>query len=244
MRTMSVLVVVLVLAGPVMAQEIFLWFYGTGSTNLLESPVVYSGNMMPGGDIETGSWEIRLGDAGWPSDERERLPFLWETFFAANYVRNLPIWGGAGWLADLTNSVPTSTVDSQEGSWLPLWIQDDTNDGSFSGWCQLSEFVHDDNLNGIFDEDDPLHGLILMYEVLICEGEGVYEGLCGSGNCFGEFARVGTELDEGEEHWRFGMYLWLEDCMQGCDPPDSNSDVTGMPETWDSTWGTIKAMYR
>ena len=244
MRTLVAATLALLLATQAMAQQTFIWFYGRATADLTESPIVFSGGMTPGGDMEAGSWEITVSDAGWPSDPAERLTFMWDTLFSPNYVRDFPSWGGAGWVADLCTSVPTSTADALEASWLPLHIQDDTNGGSLSGWCLVREFAYDDNLNGVLDSEEFPHGLLLMDTVLICEGNGVYDGLCGEGYAYGMFARAGLGPAEGEELWRFGMYLWLEDCMQGCDPPDLEPDVTGMPEAWDSTWGTIKAMYR
>ncbi len=247
MRLLAVAALILLTATVGAAQEIFTWFYASGTGNFAESPVVFSGGMSLGGDVSEGSWEIRVSDVGWPSDPEQRISFVWDVLFAPNYARDCPHWPGPqgpGWEADYCTSTPNTPVDSPDTWWLPLHIQDDTNGGSLAGWCSLRQYALDEDEDGTLDVGEFPHGWLIMDTVIICEGYGAYDGLCGSGNAFGEFGRIGVGELEGEEDWRFGMYLWLEDCMNGCDPPSPAPDVTGMPETWDSTWSTIKAMYR
>ncbi|MCK4916446.1 MAG: hypothetical protein KAS89_09745, partial [Candidatus Eisenbacteria sp.] len=67
-----------------------------------------------------------------------------------------------------------------------------------------------------------LDGLV----IIIRDGTGVYDGMCGTGNYFGTYVKAcpGTM-----EEWHYGMYLWLEDCTTPVE---------------DATWGAIKALYQ
>jgi hypothetical protein len=196
-------------------EQCFIWFYGAGTGDFMDSPPVFEGPMDPGGDIEDGWWSITVPDAGWPLDPVARSAHIWNTFFAPNYAPGNP-------------SFWTGYIDDDHG--LPelnaLAIQDDTWGGTMTGTCSVQIQVQDLNNNGVLDEGEFCTGSLSGIVIIIRNGTGVYDGMCGTGNYFGSYTK---DCPNTTENWNFGMYLWIEDCTTPVE---------------DATWGAIKALYQ
>ena len=181
------------------AQETFVWFYGAGTGDFMNSPVVFGGTMDPGGDIVAGSWTITVPDADWPTEPVARAAHIWDTYYSGNYTPGNPsVWTG---YFDVAHG----------GSALnDLYIIDDTNGGTMIGVCSIEIQVVDMNNNGVLDGDEFCNGSLSGLIVIIRDGgTGVYDGLCGTGNYFGTYSKV---CPATTETWNYGMYLWLEGC--------------------------------
>ena len=95
MRALLIVIAVAALATAAYGQETFVWFYGVGTGDFMDSPVVFGGAMDPGGDIVDGSWSITVPDEGWPTDPAARYSHIWNTFYAPNYSAGNPsFWTG------------------------------------------------------------------------------------------------------------------------------------------------------
>lgn len=211
---MRVLAIVAV-AAVVMASPAFGWvsFNGVGTGDFMASPIIFEGPMEPPGDIETGLWRITIPDVGWPTDPVARDAYIWTTYYADNYKAGTPGY----W---------TGTFDAPLN---PLYIQDDApapDGGTMSGACEVVITFSDDNNDGELNGDEGCSGSLSGLVIIINDGTGAYDGLCGDGNYFGSFSK---ECPGTLEHWNFGMYLWLDDC---------STPVESM------TWGAVKALYQ
>ena len=220
MRALLIVLAVAALATAAYGQETtFIWFYGAGTGDFMDSPVVFGGAMDPGGDITEGSWSITVPDATWPTDPAERYAYIWDTFYAPNYTPGNPsFWKGY------------FDVEHGAESMNALTIIDNTNNGSMAGICSVEIQVQDLNNNGVLDGEDEFEefcsGSLSGLVIIIRNGEGVYDGMCGTGNYFGSYVK---DCPATTETWNYGMYLWLEDCTT----PVENA-----------TWGAIKALYQ
>jgi hypothetical protein len=221
MRALLIVLAVAALATAAYGQETFVWFYGAGIGDFMASPVVFGGAMDPGGDITDGSWSITIPDDTWPTDPAARQQYIWDTYFAPNYSAGNP-------------SFWTGYFDEAHGDSLlnPLSIVNNApapDGGSMSGVCSVQMQVQDLNNNGVLDGEGEFEefcsGSLSGLVIIIRNGEGAYDGLCGTGNYFGSY--------EGcfglPQSWNYGMYLWLEDCTTPVE---------------DATWGAIKALYQ
>jgi len=200
-------------------EELFVWFYGAGTGDFMDSPVVFGGAMDPGGDITDGSWSITIPDATWPTDPAARATHIWDMFYAPNYTPGNPsFWKG---YFDVEHGAEDMNV---------LTITDNTNGGSMAGICSVEIQVQDLNNNGVLDGEGEFEefctGSLSGLVIIIRNGEGVYDGMCGTGNYFGSYIK---DCPATTETWNYGMYLWLEDCTT----PVENA-----------TWGAIKALYQ
>jgi hypothetical protein len=215
MRALLIVLAVAALATAAYGQETFVWFYGVGVGDFMASPVVFGGPMDPGGDITDGSWSITVPDDTWPTDPVLRQQHIWDTYYAANYTAGTPgFW--------------TGYFDEAHGAGVlnPLSIIDNTNGGSMSGVCSVQIQVQDLNNNTVLDEGEFCDGSLSGLVIIIRNGEGVYDGMCGTGNYFGSYLK---DCPATTETWNFGMYLWLEDCTTPVE---------------DATWSSIKALYQ
>ena len=121
-------------------EELFVWFYGAGTGDFMDSPVVFGGAMDPGGDITDGSWSITVPDATWPTEPVARAAHIWDTFYAPNYTPGNPsFWKGY------------FDVEYGAEDMNYLTIVDNTNGGSMSGICSVEIQVQDLNNNGVLD---------------------------------------------------------------------------------------------
>jgi hypothetical protein len=214
MRALAIVVAIVALASAASA-ETFVWFFGVGNGDFMDSPPVFAGGMDPGGDILDGSWSITVDDTGWPLDPGERYAYIWDNFYAGNYTPGTPgFWKGY--------------FDTEHGleSMNDLFIDDATNGGTMIGICTIEIQVQDLNNNEILDPDEFCEGSLTGLVIIIREGTGVYDGLCGTGNYFGSYIK---DCPGTYETWNFGMYLWLDDCST---------------PVQDTTWGAIKALYQ
>jgi len=211
MRVLAIVAVAaVVLTSPAFG---FISYNGVGTGDFLASPIVFEGNMAPPGDIETGLWRITIPDVGWPTEPVAREQYIWNTYYAGNYTPGTPgYWTGRF-------DVPLN----------PLYIQDDApapDGGTMSGVCELEITFSDNGEVGVLDGDDGCSGSLSGLVIIINDGTGAYDGLCGDGNYFGSFAK---DCPNSSETWNFGMYLWLYDCST---PVES------------TTWGAVKALYQ
>jgi len=213
MRALTIVFAVVLVALASTASADFVWFTGVGVGDFMDSPPTFVGNMEAPGDILDGQWTITVPDAGWPTDPVEREAYIWTTFFAGNYVPGtLPCWKG---YIDATTNGEQNTLS----------IIDNTNIGTMSGVTTIEIQVQDLNGNEILDGDEFCEGSDTGNIIIIKDGTGCYDGLCGTGNFNGTFVK---DCPGTTETWDFGMYLWLHDCST---PVES------------TTWGSIKAMY-
>ena len=215
MRALVIVIAVLALATVACADETFMWFFGVGNGDFMDSPPTFTGAMDPGGDIVDGSWTIVVPDVGWPTDPALRYQHIWDTFYAGNYTAGTPgYWKG---YFDTSHGLPEMCA---------LDIVDDTNGGTMTGVLTLEIQVEDTNNNQVLDEGEFCAGSLSGLVIIIREGTGYYDGLCGTGNFFGTYTKA---CPTTYETWNFGMYLWLDDCLT---PVESIS------------WGAIKALYQ
>ena len=219
MRALLIVLAVAALATAAYGQETFVWFYGAGTGDFMDSPVVFGGAMDPGGDITDGSWSVTVPDATWPTDPTARAAHIWDTFYAPNYTPGNPsFWKG---YFDIEHGAEDMNA---------LTIIDNTNGGSMAGICSVEIQVQDLNNNGVLDGEDEFEefctGSLSGLVIIIRNGEGIYDGMCGTGNYFGSYIK---DCPATTETWNYGMYLWLEDCTT----PVENA-----------TWGAIKALYQ
>lgn len=215
MRALLIVIAVLAMATAAYGQETFFWFYGAGTGDFMDSPPVFGGVVDPGGDITDGSWSITVPDDGWPTDPIDRTAYIWNTFYAPNYTAGNPsFWKGY--------------FDTDHGlsAMNDLYIVDDTNVGTMTGICSVEIQVQDLNNNGVLDEGEFCDGSLSGIVIIIREGTGFYDGMCGTGNYFGTYV---TDCPGTLQTWNFGMYLWIQDCTSPVE---------------DTTWGAIKALYQ
>ena len=213
---MRALLIVFAVAALATTAHGYIWFYGVGTGDFMDSPPVFTGPMDPGGDIELGSWTITVPDDGWPTDPVARQAHIWNTYYAPNYddSGNPHFWTGY------------FDVDHGATDMNALSIVDDTFGGTMSGICSVQIQVQDSNNNAVLDEGEFCSGSLSGLVIIIRNGTGVYDGMCGTGNYFGSYAK---DCPNTTESWNFGMYLWLEDCSTPVE---------------DATWGSIKALYQ
>jgi hypothetical protein len=214
MRALVIGIAVLALASVASGEE-FVWYFGVGNGDFMDSPPVFAGSMDAGGMIADGAWSITIPDAGWPLEAAARYSYIWETFYANNYTPGTPgFWKGH---FDVAHGLPELNA---------LTVVDDTNGGTMYGTCTIEIQVLDQNSNGQLDQGEFCNGSLTGLVIIVREGEGIYDGMCGTGNYFGTYIK---DCPTTIETWNFGMYLWLEDCS------------TPVEET---TWGCIKALYQ
>ncbi len=143
---------------------------GVGS--LMMSPVIYSGNFMFG---LTGTWEITLVDSLWPdaSDSTARFDYIWETFFADNYIDT---WGAESW----TGHFDGATLPA------PPHFRFDTTSpaGAIEGDISFSILVRDWYADQILSQQEKHHNLNLSATLSVNPdlGEGYFEDTCGHGS--------------------------------------------------------------
>lgn len=217
MRALAIVVAIAIVAlASAASAETFVWFFGVGNGDFIDNPPVFAGGMDPGGDITAGYWSITLHDDGWPVGPPEvRYAHIWDTFFAPNYTPGTPgFWKGY--------------FDTEHGlvAMSDLYIEDDTNGGTMVGICTIEIQVQDENNNTVLDEGEFCDGSLTGLVIIIREGTGVYDGMCGTGNYFGSYLK---DCPGTYETWNYGMYLWLDDCST---------------PVQDTTWGVIKALYQ
>jgi hypothetical protein len=211
---MIVTAALLMVAQAAVAEETFVWFYGLGAGDFMNNPPVFTGPMDGGGMITDGSWTITINDTGWPTDGT-RYDYIWNTFFAGNYVPGTPsVWTG---YFDTAHGLPAMNT---------IAIVDNTNGGTMSGVCSVQIEVQDMDNDMVLDEGEFCTGSLAGIVVIIRNGTGCYDGMCGTGNYYGTYVKAcpGTAED-----WNFGMYLWLDDCST----PTENT-----------SWGSIKALFQ
>jgi hypothetical protein len=171
---------------------------GTGNM-VLASPVVYSGNIY-NGDLNPGTWDITVPDAGWPGtgDPGARWLHIWTTYYV--YDPGAYVW--------------TGTFEECD---IQLFH---TGVGSMRGICDMTFQVQDWNENGILDYDECMDGLSGAV-IIIHEGTGAYAELCGQGTYSGYYLRS-CDLPESDPDYMgdfvdFRMALWLDECGMSTD---------------------------
>jgi hypothetical protein len=216
MRALTIsLAVALLMVAPVTYAETLVGFFGVGAGDFMDHPPVFTGTMDPGGDITSGSWTITIPDAGWPLDPVTRYAYIWSTFYAPNYQPGNPnFWKG---YFDTGHGLPTMNA---------INIVDNTHGGVMNGVCSVEIQVQDLNNNGVLDPGEFCDGSLAGLVIVIRDGEGFYDGMCGTGNYFGTYVK---NCPQTHETWNFDMYLYLDDCSA---------------PVQDSSWGAIKALYQ
>jgi len=218
MRALTIAVTVALFAFASVASGYTL-YYGSGNGDFMDTPPVFTGGMDPGGDITAGTWTITITDDGWPTDPVVRAQYIWDNFYAPNYTPGTPgFWKGY--------------FDTDHGltAMNQLEIVDETGGGgvigTMGGVCSVEIQVEDTDSDGILDEGEFCEGSLTGLVIIIRDGSGIYDGLCGTGNYFGSYVK---DCPGTYETWNFGMYLFLSDCTSNTEP---------------DTWGGIKALYQ
>jgi len=220
MRALTIAVMIALFAFASIANADFVFYYGTGNGDFMDTPPVFTGGMDPGGMITDGSWTITITDDGWPTDPVARAAYIWDTFYAPNYMPGSPGF----WKAYFDTDHGLAAMNA-------LQIVDETGGagviGTMGGVCSVEIQVQDDNSNGILDEGEFCDGALTGQVIIIRDGSGIYDGLCGTGDYFGTYEK--QSCPDTYETWQFGMYLNLNDCTS---------------PVQDMSWGGIKALYQ
>ena len=187
---------------------------GVGS--LMKSPVVYSGTFMFG---LAGSWEITLDDSTWPdaADSTARFDYIWNTFFADNYLDQLNAESWTGYFDSATLiAAPHFRFDTS----APL--------GVIEGDIRFSILVFDWYADGILSQQEKHHDLNLSATLNVNStlGHGAFENMCGHGSIStGVFNFVNPPLDDSVQIvGQFQTYI--------CPSPVE-----------EMTWGAVKALF-
>jgi hypothetical protein len=169
-----------------------------------------------------GTWTLEIDDSLWPdeSDSTARFNYIWDTFFAGNYN---DITGGEHWLGHFNSSTLPST---------PLLTLDTTVPGGTLGMnTSFTILVRDYYADGILSQDEKHHDcqMNLTYSVEVTLGTGAFEDYCGDGS--GSNGSFNFINPPDEDLLEFPFFNQI------------NTWFCGAPVE-DSTWGTIKALYR
>ncbi len=211
-KVMAVALLVFGIACVASADEVYFSFHCDGSGNMvLDSPVIYEGPITSG-DLAPGYWRINVDDTGWPppSDPAARWAYIWDNYYVYDPFTYL-------WTAHFP----------QDHCGLYL---ERTGVGSMCGVCDMTFQIVDFDWDGELDPEecaaDGLSGMI----IIINEGTGAYQHLCGNGTYAGDYTR---DCDETSPTWMqddvsFDMELVLEECGMAIKP---------------TTWGSIKALF-
>jgi len=212
----AVLAFALLVVQPAAADDSYMvGMMGMGS--LMKSPVVYSGNFMFG---LVGSWEITIDDSMWPSeaDSTARFNYIWDNYFADNYIDET---GAESWTGYLNGATLMSTPHFRFDAVSPA--------GVIEGDITLQVLVRDWYADGILSQNEKHDNLnisaTLNLSPELCTG--YFENQCGHGS-----------VSSGNFNFH--------------NPPlDDNLQIVGQLQTYtcpspvdESSWGTIKALYR
>jgi len=187
-----------------------------GLGSLMKSPVVYSGNFMFG---LTGSWEITIDDSMWPAeaDSTARFNYIWDTFFADNY---LDTWGAESWTGYFNAATLMAAPHFRFDTAVPV--------GVIEGDVTIQILVRDWYADGLLSQDEK-HDNLNMSATLNLNpalGEGYFADTCGHGSVSsGNFNFHNPPTDDD---------LQIVGQLQTytCPSPVESS-----------TWGVIKALY-
>ncbi|MCK4409199.1 MAG: hypothetical protein KAW67_03895 [Candidatus Eisenbacteria sp.] len=148
----------------------FIGMPGIGS--LMKSPVVYSG------DLEfalAGSWEITVDDSMWPdpADSTARFNYIWQTFFADNYLN---MTGAESWTGYFDGATLMATPHFRFDTTSPV--------GVIEGDITFSILVFDWYADGILSQAEKHHDLNISATLNVDHtlGQGYFENACGHGS--------------------------------------------------------------
>lgn len=187
---------------------------GVGS--LMMSPVIYSGNFMFGLD---GTWEITLDDSLWPdpADSTARFNYIWETFFADNYIDT---WGAESWTGYFNGATLPSTPHFRFDTSSPA--------GAIEGDISFSILVRDWYADGELSQQEKHDNLNLSATLNVNPelGEGYFYAMCGHGSVSsGNFNFVNPPLNDD---------LQIIGQLQTYTCPSPVEETT---------WGAVKALF-
>jgi hypothetical protein len=224
----TALAIVLFVVAPAGATQFQPGSSGLGS--FMKSPVTYEFSFLFG---MTGTWSFTIDDSLWPdpSDPDARFDYIWDTFFAGNYDATPGAEAWRGYFDGLTlPSTPTFEMDVL--STIPPNMVG-TLGGNITITIQVRDFVAD----GVLSEAEKYNNLGFNCTLIISPslGTGDFVNMCGTGS-MAAFALTG-----GDEK-RFNFVY----------PPDDDAlELLGQmiiepcpSPVEDSSWGTIKALYR
>lgn len=188
-----------------------------GLGSLMESPIVYSGNFMFG---LVGSWEITVDDALWPdpSDSTARFDYIWDTFFADNYLTTP---GAQSWTGYFNGATLMATPHFRFDSVSPV--------GVLEGDITFSILVRDWYSDGILSQSEKHDNLNMSATVNMnpALGQGYFVDTCGHGSVSsGNFNFHNPPMKDN---------LQIVGQLQTYTCPSPVED---------STWGAMKALYR
>jgi hypothetical protein len=192
-------------------------FMLNGSGSLMKNGATYSGTFLSG---MTGTWTIDLDDSLWPadSDSTARFNYIWQTFFAGHYDGTV---GAQGWWGFFNGATLPTT---------PQFAFNTTSPGGIiAGDITITILIRDGYSDGILSQSEKhrnsqLSGTLNVNPAL---GTGTFVNLCGDGSLSsGNFNFHNLpKLDTIQLVGQITTYV--------CPSPVENT-----------TWGTVKALYR
>jgi hypothetical protein len=188
-----------------------------GLGSLMESPVIYSGNFMFG---LLGQWEITIDDTMWPdqADSTARFNYIWETFFADNY---LDTWGAESWTGYFNGATLLAPPRFHFNTTSPV--------GAIDGEITITILVRDWYADEVLSQQEK-HGNLNMSATLNLNpslGEGYFANTCGHGSVSsGNFNFHNPPLKDN---------LQIVGQLQTYTCPSPVEDTT---------WGAMKALFR
>jgi hypothetical protein len=199
----------------------------SGDGSFMDSPPVFSGNIIAG-TLAPGTFWFRLDDTAWPSDDplttnNERWDFIF-----SNYFQYDPTEGAEGW----DGRFPSSGL----GDIAPEW-RFETDAGDICGGLTTSFTVsiRDLNGNGIMEDNEYINKVLSIgLYCYINFGTGEFQSFCGQGNCSGTLDLV------DEITWNEDLYVPSVEYPSGRLYLRDTNCTTGEDE---SSWGKIKKIY-
>jgi hypothetical protein len=191
-------------------------FSVAGTTNFMESPVLFDGSVTSLDMLlEGGYWWLSIDDTGWPADtdQQARWDYIAANYYYPNYDPYSYYW--------------TATFDGSTTASPPQWATG-TGDGEMTGTAVLQMTIHDFDFDGVIDADERAFNVFSGTLIVVKNGEGIFAGLCG----LGSYSGILDNPDPGnfaDDNFSGSTILDVEDCS--------------VPVA-EVTWGHIKAQYQ
>lgn len=190
-------------------------FEGFGNA-VMNSPVVYSGDILFGDPLVVGStWTVTIDDSAWPpvTDPQARWDYVFNTYFV---YQGSPV---NSW---------TAVFDETNLPAKPAWRIVHPTNGLMGGTLIVVITYSDWNCDGVLDLDERMQGVYSGNLVVMKYGTGAFAGYCGEGTFNGGIMNPdpGNWADDYIEG--HGL-LQLLDCRIGVET---------------ASWGDMKGMYR
>lgn len=187
-----------------------------GTTNFMESPVLFDGTVTTGEPLLNGGyWWLSIDDTGWPADtdQQVRWDYIAATYYHPNYDPFTLAW--------------TATFDGNTTASPPQWATGNGGSG-MTGTAVMQLTIYDFDGDGVIDDDERAFNVFSGTLIVVKNGEGLFAGLCGLGSYSGAL----DNPDPGnfaDDNFSGSTILDVEDCSVPVE---------------EVTWGHIKSKYR